>query len=152
MTRRTGRPSRARIACQPEVADELVRLAGTGAPDHLLAEAVGVAPATFAGWRRKAEAGDRKLSELFERVERARARGALTLIAQMRKAAADGDWRAASALLRHLHPRDFAERRLVDVKAESAVTLAADVDVLAAGLAQVAQTIGAGASGPDEGE
>jgi transposase-like protein len=113
--RKTGRPSKASLACSTEVADELVRLAGTGAPDHLLAEAVGVAASTLAGWRRKAEAGDVQLAELFERVERARARGALTLIAQMRKAAADGDWRAASTLLRHLHPRDFSERRQINV-------------------------------------
>lgn len=108
------------MVCQPDMVDELLKLAGTGATDYLLAEAVGVSPPTFSNWRRAAEDGDQDLAKLFEGIDRARARGAMVLIVEMRKAATGGDWRAGQSLLRHLHSRDFTDKRVVDTKPESA--------------------------------
>jgi hypothetical protein len=130
----SSRPgSKQALAVEPAVAAELVALAESGAPDHLLGEAVGVKPQTFSTWRRMASDGHPELGVLFGAIERARARGALKLLAQMREAAAGGEWKAAATLLRYLHPRDFAERRQVDLTVTEGDAIAEALTQIASG-------------------
>ena len=130
----SSRPgSKQALAVEPAVAAELVALAESGAHDHLLGEAVGVKRSTFSTWRKMASDGHPELAELFERIERARARGAMTLIGEMRKAASEGQWKAAAKLLQLLHPAHFAERRQVDVRVTEGDAVAEALTQIAAG-------------------
>jgi hypothetical protein len=106
-----GRPPLEAPPISDEVRDEVLKFAATGAPDKILAAAVGVAPTTWATWKTR---DDASFVEFFESVERARARGDLALFACIRKAAGEGDWRAARSLLVSRHP-ELSERRQVDV-------------------------------------
>jgi hypothetical protein len=93
------------------VREEVLKFAATGAPDKILASSVGVDPSTWSKWRLREEPS---FVQFFQELERARARGDLALFACIRKAAGEGDWRAARSLLVSRHP-ELSERRQVDV-------------------------------------
>jgi hypothetical protein len=110
-SRATGRPPLEAPPISDEVREEVLKFAATGAPDKILAAAVGVSGPTWVNWKARTEPS---FVEFFESVERARARGDLALFACIRKAAGEGDWRAARSLLVSRHP-ELSERRQVDV-------------------------------------
>lgn len=107
MAKQRGRPRRRKPPLSDEVVAELLRYASTGANDKMLAEAAGVAPSTWSTWKGRAEKGFR---EFFEKIDNARAKGDIALLAVVRRAAVkDGDWKAARYLLACRH-REFSER------------------------------------------
>lgn len=106
-----GRPPLEAPPISDEVREEVLKFAATGAPDKILASSVGVDPSTWSKWRLREEPS---FVQFFQELERARARGDLALFACIRKAAGEGDWRAARSLLVSRHP-ELSERRQVDV-------------------------------------
>ena len=112
-SRAPGRPPLEAPPISDEVREEVLKFAATGAPDQILAAAVGVAPTTWATWKTREDAS---FVEFFESVERARARGDLALFACIRKAAAEGSWQASWRLLVSRHP-ELSERHQMQVHA-----------------------------------
>jgi hypothetical protein len=110
-SRAPGRPKLEAPPISDEVREEVLKFAATGAPDKILASSVGVDPSTWSKWRLREEPS---FVQFFQELERARARGDLALFACIRKAAGEGDWRAARSLLVSRHP-ELSERRQVDV-------------------------------------
>ena len=133
--RKRGAPRLKGPPLAAEVREELIKLAQTGVPDKVLAQAVGIPPTTWSTWKGREERG---FVEFFAEVERARARGDVALMATIRRAAGEGDWRAARYILACRHP-ELSERRAL----EMAVTHQGQ-DPIAAGLAQLAAALGGG--------
>jgi hypothetical protein len=148
--RPTGRPPLEAPPISNEVREEVLKFAATGAPDKILAAAVGVSGPTWINWKARTEPA---FVEFFESVERARARGDLALFACIRKAAGEGDWRAARSLLVSRHP-ELSERHQMQVSATVTApdvlsAIAASVATQAPGLLGLAN---GGTMGADDGE
>jgi hypothetical protein len=145
-----GRPPLEAPPISDEVRDEVLKFAATGAPDKILAAAVGVDPSTWSKWRLREELS---FVQFFQEVARARARGDLALFACIRKAAGEGDWRAARSLLVSRHP-ELSERHQMQVSATVTApdvlsAIAASVATQAPGLLGLAN---GGTMGADDGE
>ena len=91
-----GRPKLEEPPISAEVRERLIEIAETGAPDALMARAVGIDSSTFSKWRPRTEPG---FVRFFQEIEQARALGHLKLLESVRKAASEVDWKAGKYLL-----------------------------------------------------
>jgi hypothetical protein len=83
-----------------------------GAPNKVACEAAGVSPSTLYGWLDRAkEKPASDYGRFAEMLTRARHEGVVARMAQVQKAAAEGDWRAAAWLLERDLPARFGPPR-----------------------------------------
>jgi hypothetical protein len=112
--------------------DKLEQAIALGATYQLAALYAGISESTFTRWRAHAE--DAKpgtpLAQLRDRLRQAEGRAAMTWLARIEQAAANGDWRAAAYKLEKRYPDQYGPR----VKAD----LQVDIRALAASVAQEA--------------
>lgn len=102
---RTGRPT----VFDEDVANNIVVMLRAGNYLNVAIAAAGVGRQTFHDWIKRGEStklADAPFAEFRSRVEKARAEGEARNVAVIAKAAQDGDWRAALALLE----REFPDR------------------------------------------
>lgn len=100
---RGGRPSK----LTEELRERIVSLVAAGNPLSVAAEASGVARSTLHAWLKRGEGtgrGDAPYRVFVAAVEQARAQAESDLVAQMRKAAAAGSWKASAWLLERAAP------------------------------------------------
>ena len=106
-----GRPS----AMTDEVVTDIVNALAAGATAKAAAGAAGISEATYHSWRAQAcEGADPVFLEFLERTTRAREQGKVALAASIRKAANEGDWRAAAWLLERLEPEGWSLKQQLE--------------------------------------
>jgi len=124
-----GRP---RLEEPPLTADtraRLLEIARTGAPDMMMARAVGIDPSTFYKWRTREEPG---FVRFFQEIDRERASGHLEVLEATRKAALEMQFPAQKYILSCAYP-ELSERRAAlkaaaEEEAERAAKAAAQVN------------------------
>lgn len=106
----------------PTMHAALVQAIEAGATWRAAADAVGISASTFKRWRARGEAGEAPYAALTHDMMRASARCENELVGAVRAAAADGEWRAALALLERSNADEWGkydparvERRVLDV-------------------------------------
>lgn len=101
-----GRPEK----LTDEVKRRLLEAIRAGTPVEVAAEYAGIARSTFYRWLALADTEERYRG-FREEVRKAEAEAHVHAAAVIRKAIADGDWRAALKYLERRHPQDWGPRR-----------------------------------------
>jgi hypothetical protein len=106
-----GRPSK----FTPEIQQTIIRTLASGVGLETCAAIAGITAPTLAAWIKRGEEDQAAgigsdWVDFLGGVTRARAQVRATLAAQIRKAAADGDWRAGAWMLERLDPKDFGQQ------------------------------------------
>jgi len=86
----------------PEVVAKIEQALSVGATYALAAAYAGISADTLTRWQ------DR-YTEFADKVRLAEGRGAITSLAQIQKAATDGDWRAAAWKMEKRYPADYGK-------------------------------------------
>lgn len=87
----------------PETVERILQAIRVGSVDEHAAEYGGIDGATFYRWMQR-------YSEFCEAVTRAKAEARTQSLARIRKAGADGDWRADAWFLERRYPQDYGKR------------------------------------------
>ncbi|MGH2973610.1 MAG: transposase [Solirubrobacterales bacterium] len=99
----------------PEVAERIVNAVRAGNYYEPAARSAGISPATFHRWIAR---GKRETKgayyDFYESVERASAEAQVHAVALIKKAAADGEWRAAAYFLERRHPEGWRRHESID--------------------------------------
>ena len=98
--------------------DKLEQAIALGATYQLAALYAGISESTFTRWRAQAEGAKpgTPLAQLRERLRQAEGRAALTWLARIEQAAANGDWRAAAYKLEKRYPDQYGPRVKADLR------------------------------------
>jgi hypothetical protein len=90
-----------------EVEERLVTAIAAGASYRVACDCAQISYQSFRNWIKRAEQGeDEQFLQFLDHIEKAKARGALVLLAQI-KEAAKRDWRAAAWLLERRYPDSY---------------------------------------------
>jgi hypothetical protein len=96
--------------CTPEVLARILDAIGQGAWAEQAARAAGIAPSTYYSWIERGEAGEEPFSEFSEALRAREAAAECTAVGIIRRAAEDGDWRAAAHYLERRYPERCGQR------------------------------------------
>jgi transposase len=112
----------------PEVAARIVAAIRAGNYLEPSARSAGIAPATFYRWMRKGKKDSRGMyRDFYEAVERASAEAEVHAVAVIRRAANEGDWRAAAHFLERRHPEGWRRHESIDTEETQLIVTTEDV-------------------------
>lgn len=98
-----------------ELAESIVRTLASGTPKKFAAESNGISYDTLNEWEHgRGGIPKSKIFEFRQSIMRAEAQAVVARVARIAKAGIEGDWKADSWYLEHVHPDVFASRETRD--------------------------------------
>ena len=108
-----GRPS----LYSPELVDKIVNTLASGTPKKFAAESNGISYDTLNDWANgKGGIPKKDVPQFLQRIMQAEALAVVARIARIAKAGQNGDWKADSWYLEHVHSETFSSRSQSDAK------------------------------------
>lgn len=96
--------------CTPELTELVCNELRAGFSILMTCEYCNIGVSTYHEWRQRGEAGEEPFAAFTDKTTRARIAGKRQLVAVVRKAAHEGDWRAAERMLAQQYPEEWSKR------------------------------------------
>lgn len=116
----------------PDVEKVLLDSIALGCSDNAACQRAGIVQSTLYNWLTRGAKGEEPFAEFARAYMRAKGDRVAALAGHIRKAATEGDWRAAAHLLACLEPEQYSEKRRHEVTGAEGGPLTVQVQVVPA--------------------